>query len=63
MEMSFNGGFEVGIPRAEAFALLSDPEKFLPVLPMYHSMAKKESRREGSCRPSDSDPLTAPERR
>ncbi len=42
MEMSFNGGFEVGIPRDETFNLLSDPEKFLPVLPMYHSMAKKE---------------------
>ena len=43
MEMSFNGDFEVGIPRGEAFTLLSDPEKFLPVLPMYHSMAKKEN--------------------
>ncbi|MEH6581834.1 MAG: molybdopterin cofactor-binding domain-containing protein [Halioglobus sp.] len=42
MEMSFNGGFEVGIPRGEAFDLLSDPETFLPVLPMYHSMVKKE---------------------
>lgn len=43
MEMSFNGDFEVGIPRADTFELLSDPEKFLPVLPMYHSMQKKES--------------------
>jgi CO/xanthine dehydrogenase Mo-binding subunit/carbon monoxide dehydrogenase subunit G len=43
VEMSFNGDFEVGIPRVETFELLSDPEKFLPVLPMYHSMQKKES--------------------
>lgn len=42
MEMSFNGNFEVGIPRQDTFELLSDPEKFLPVLPMYHSMHKKE---------------------
>jgi CO/xanthine dehydrogenase Mo-binding subunit/carbon monoxide dehydrogenase subunit G len=43
MEMSFNGGFEVGIPRGETFDLLSDPENFVPILPMYHSMAKKEN--------------------
>lgn len=43
MDMSFNGNFEVGIPRAETFELLSDPQKFLPVLPMYHSMKPKES--------------------
>lgn len=43
MEMKFDGNFEVGIPRAETFALLSDPNKFMPVLPMYHSMAAKES--------------------
>jgi len=43
MEMSFNGDFEVGIPRGDTFELLSDPEKFLPVLPMYHSMSRKES--------------------
>jgi 2-furoyl-CoA dehydrogenase large subunit len=43
MEMSFNGDFEVGIPRSDAFELLSDPQKFLPVLPMYHSMIQKES--------------------
>ena len=42
MEMSFNGNFEVGIPRQDTFELLSDPEKFLPVLPMYHSMHQKE---------------------
>ena len=43
MEMSFNGDFEVGIPRADTFELLPDTEKFLPVLPMYHSMNRKES--------------------
>ena len=41
MEMKFDGNFEVGIPRAETFALLSDPNKFMPVLPMYHSMAAR----------------------
>ncbi|MBT4520050.1 MAG: hypothetical protein HOC23_08590, partial [Halieaceae bacterium] len=43
MEMSFKGDFEVGIPRSDTFELLSDPQKFLPVLPMYHSMSQKES--------------------
>ena len=43
MEMSFNGKFEVGIPRDETFALLADPEKFVPVLPTFHSMQMKEN--------------------
>jgi len=43
MDMSFNGDFEVGIPRAETFELLADPQKFMPVLPNYHSMSMKES--------------------
>ena len=42
MEMSFNGEFEVAIPRADTFELLVDPQKFIPVLPTYHSMAMKE---------------------
>jgi len=42
MEMSFNGKFEVGIPRDETFALLADPEKFVPVLPTFHSLQMKE---------------------
>ncbi len=42
MEMSFDGKFEVGIPREETFALLADPEKFVPVLPTFHSMHMKE---------------------
>ena len=43
MEMSFNGDFEVGITRDDTFELLANPEKFLPVLPMFHSMEKKDS--------------------
>lgn len=43
MDMSFNGSFDVGIPRKETFELLSDPQKFVPVLPTYHSMKMKES--------------------
>jgi 2-furoyl-CoA dehydrogenase large subunit len=43
MEMSFNGYFEVGIPRDQTFALLSDPQKFVPVLPTFHSMHMKEN--------------------
>jgi 2-furoyl-CoA dehydrogenase large subunit len=42
MEMSFNGEFEVAIPRDETFKLLVDPQKFIPVLPTYHSMVMKE---------------------
>ena len=42
MEKSFNGKFEVGIPRGETFSLLADPEKFVPVLPTFHSMQMKE---------------------
>ncbi len=43
MEMSFDGNFEVGIPRADTFELLADPQKFVPVLPTFHSMSMKES--------------------
>jgi 2-furoyl-CoA dehydrogenase large subunit len=42
MEMSFNGTFDVGIPRADTFELLADPRKYMPVLPNYHSMTMKE---------------------
>jgi CO/xanthine dehydrogenase Mo-binding subunit/carbon monoxide dehydrogenase subunit G len=42
MEMSFDGDFEVGIPRDTLFGLLADPEKFVPVLPTFHSMEMKE---------------------
>lgn len=40
--MSFKGDFEVGMPRAQTFALLADPQKFVPVLPTFHSMQMKE---------------------
>jgi 2-furoyl-CoA dehydrogenase large subunit len=42
MEMSFDGDFEVGIPRDKLFTLLADPQKFVPVLPTFHSMQVKE---------------------
>ncbi len=42
MEMSFQGDFEIGIPREDAFALLSQPRKFIPVLPNFHSLAAQE---------------------
>ena len=41
MEMSFDGDFEVGIPRDTLFGLLADPQKFVPVLPTFHSMHMK----------------------
>lgn len=44
MEMTFNGEFEVAIPRQQAFALLSDPEKFAPMMPTFHSMRMKDER-------------------
>lgn len=42
MEMSFNGEFEVAIPRGETFELLTDPRKFAPIFPTFHSMKMKE---------------------
>ena len=42
MEMSFDGEFEVAIPREETFALLSDVRKFAPIFPTFHSMKMKE---------------------
>lgn len=48
MEMSFSGSFEVGIPREETFALLSDPTKLLPVLPTFHSMEPKQGAKKTS---------------
>ena len=43
MDMSFKGDFEVGMRRDQAFALLADPQKFVPVLPTFHSMQMKEN--------------------
>lgn len=42
MEMSFDGEFEVAIPRQETFELLSDVRKFAPIFPTFHSMTTKE---------------------
>lgn len=42
MEMSFNGEFEVAIPREDTYDLLVEPNKFIPVLPTYHAMFDKE---------------------
>lgn len=42
MDMSFKGDFEVGMKRDETFSLLADPQKFVPVLPTFHSMQIKE---------------------
>ena len=44
MEMKFDGEFKVAIPRDEAFQLLSDPQKFAPLLPTFHSMAMKDEK-------------------
>lgn len=38
MEMHFSGQFEVAPPPAEAFRLLSDPQKFAPLLPTFSSL-------------------------
>jgi CO/xanthine dehydrogenase Mo-binding subunit/carbon monoxide dehydrogenase subunit G len=44
MEMKFEGEFKVAIPRNEAFELLSDPQKFAPLLPTFHSMVMKDEK-------------------
>lgn len=44
MEMTFKGEFEVAIPQQQAFDLLSDPEKFAPMMPTYHSMKMRDER-------------------
>ncbi len=44
MEMKFNGEFEVDLPREKVFAILSDPQKFAPLLPTFHSLEMKDER-------------------
>ena len=44
MEMKFNGEFKVSPPREEVFGLLSDPEKFAPLLPTFHSLEMKDAK-------------------
>ena len=43
MEMKFSGQFEVSPPPAEVFALLSDPQKFAPLLPAFSSLEMKDA--------------------
>ena len=44
MEMKFNGEFKVALPKEEVFATLSDPQKFAPLLPTFHSLEMKDDR-------------------
>ena len=44
MEMKFSGEFKVDLPKQEVFSLLSDPEKFAPLLPGFHSMEMKDAK-------------------
>ncbi|MEE8379284.1 MAG: SRPBCC domain-containing protein, partial [Gammaproteobacteria bacterium] len=44
MELKFDGEFKIDLPREEVFAILSDPEKFAPLLPTFHSMEMKDER-------------------
>ncbi|MEW8029231.1 MAG: SRPBCC domain-containing protein, partial [Candidatus Thiodiazotropha sp.] len=42
MEMKFDGSFDVNLPRKDVFEILSDPNKFAPMLPTFHSMEMKD---------------------
>ena len=44
MEMQFNGEFKVDLPREEVFELLSDPQKFAPMMPTFKSLEMKDDR-------------------
>lgn len=44
MEMKFSGEFDVAAPKHKVFEVLSDPRKFAPLLPNYHSMELKDDR-------------------
>jgi len=44
MQMQFEGRFEVGMPRAQVFEILSDPQRFAPLLPSFHSVQMKDAR-------------------
>lgn len=43
MEMKFSGQFEVSPPPEKAFDLLSDPQKFAPLLPTFDSLEMKDA--------------------
>ncbi|MCL2714344.1 MAG: molybdopterin-dependent oxidoreductase [Alphaproteobacteria bacterium] len=42
MEMEFSGQFEVSPPPSEVFDFLSDPRKFAPLMPTFHSLQMKD---------------------
>lgn len=44
MEMKFSGQFRVEKPRNEVYEILSDPEKFAPLLPTFSSIKMKDDR-------------------
>ncbi len=44
MEMKFDGEFKIDLPREELFEILSNPEKFAPLFPTFHSMEMKDER-------------------
>lgn len=44
MAIKFNGEFTVDAPREEAYAFLSNPEKFAPCLPTYENINMKSDR-------------------
>ena len=44
MGIKFDGDFSVPVSRDEAYALLSDPEKFAPLLPTYKSLEMKDEK-------------------
>ncbi len=44
MEMKFDGEFTIELPREKVFELLSDPEKFAPLLPTFHSLEMVDDR-------------------
>jgi carbon monoxide dehydrogenase subunit G len=44
MAIQFEGEFTVPVTRAQAYALLSDPQKFAPLLPTYRSLEVRDER-------------------
>jgi len=43
MAIEFDGNFTVTASREEAYAVLSDPQKFAPLLPTYQDLTMKEN--------------------
>lgn len=44
MGIKFDGEFNVALPQDEAYAFLSDPEKFCPCLPTYESLEMEDDK-------------------